>query len=161
MTIVAAGERAPAFLLTGLDGQVYHLGDADELVLAVFFKTSCATCQFTFPYLERLYQAYPHEGWHLWGVSQDTAADSKAFAEKYGATFPILLDEGWAASRAYDPEGVPTLFLIAPDDQVMQVVPAFQRAALNELSETVAEHIGVEPVAVVPDDDPSPPFKPG
>jgi peroxiredoxin len=161
MTTVVTGERAPTVALTGLDGQVYRLEEAEGPVLAVFFKVSCETCQLIFPYLEKLYQAYPQPGWHLWGISQDLAADSKAFAKKYGATFPILLDEGWAVSRAYDPEGVPTSFLIGPDGQVMCVLPAFQKAALDELSAAIADQIGVEPVVIFPEDDPAPPFKPG
>lgn len=161
MTTVAAGERAPAVALTGLDGQVYRLEGVEGPVLAVFFKASCETCQLTFPYLEKLYQAYPQPGWHLWGISQDSAADSRAFAEKYSATFPILLDEGWAVSQAYDPEGVPTSFFIGPDGQVMRVLLAFQKAALNELSAAIADQIGIEPVVIVPEDDPAPPFRPG
>lgn len=161
MATVAAGGRAPALELTGLDGQTYKLQDVDQPVLAVFFKVSCETCAFTFPYLERLYRAYPRTGWHLWAISQDSAADAQAFAGKHGITFPILLDEGWVVSQAYDPEAVPTLFLIAPDGGVTRVVPAFQKAAINELSAAIAEHIGAAPVIVIPDDDPAPPFKPG
>lgn len=161
MTTVAAGERAPALALRGLDGQVYRLEDATGPVMTVFFKVDCETCRFTFPYLERLHRAYPQKGWHLWGISQDSAEDSQAFVEESGATFSVLLDEGWTASQAYDPEGVPTLFFIAPDGLVTRVVPAFQKAALNELSAAIADHVGAEPVVVIPDDDPAPPFRPG
>lgn len=161
MAMVEAGERAPAVALTGLDEQMYRLEEAEGPVLAVFFKISCETCELTFPYLEKLYQTYPQPGWHLWGISQDSAADSRAFAEKHGVTFPILLDKGWAVSQAYDPEGVPTIFLIGPSGQVMRVVPAFQRTAFNELSAIIADQIGAEPVIIAPDDDPAPPFKPG
>ncbi len=161
MATVAVGERAPSLVLTGLDGQIYRLDEANGPVLAVFFKVSCQTCHLIFPYLERLYRAYPPARWHLWAISQDAVADSQTFAERYGATFPILLDEGWAASRAYDPEGVPTLFFIDPDGQVQRVVPAFQKAALNELSAAIAEHIATQAVVIAPQDDPAPPFKPG
>lgn len=161
MAMVTAGERAPALTLTGLDGQVYRLEGTREPVLAAFFKVGCETCRLTFPYLERFYQAYPPEGWHLWGISQDSAVDSQAFAQEYGVTFPILLDEGWTASQAYDPEGVPTLYFIEPGGQVARVVPAFQKAALNELAATIADHIGEDPAVIIPDDDPAPPFRPG
>jgi peroxiredoxin len=161
MATVAVGQRAPSLALTGLDGQIYRLNEANGPVLAVFFKVSCQTCQLIFPYLERLYRAYPQAGWHLWAISQDAAADSQTFAERCGTTFPILLDEGWTASRAFDPEGVPTLFFIGPDGQVQRVVPAFQKAALNELSAAIAEHIATQAVVIAPQDDPAPPFKPG
>jgi len=161
MTTVATGEQAPTVALTGLDGQVYRLEEAEGPVLAVFFKVGCETCRLIFPYLERLYQAYPQLGWHLWGVSQDSATDSRAFADKYGATFPILLDEGWTVSQAYDPEGVPASFLIGSDGRVMRALLAFQKEALNELSAAIADQIGAQPVVIVPENDPAPPFRPG
>jgi peroxiredoxin len=161
MTTVAAGELAPALALTGWDGQMYRLEEVRGPVLAVFFKVSCETCRLIFPYLERLFRAYPQGGWHLWGISQDSAADSQAFVEEYDVTFPILLDDGWSASQAYDPEGVPTSFFIGSGGKVIRVVPAFQKAALNELSATIVDHFGAEPVLVIPDDDPAPPFRPG
>jgi len=161
MATVAVGERAPGLALRGLDGQAHRLHEATGPVLVVFFKVSCETCGLAFPYFERLFQAYPQGGWHLWGISQDSASDSQAFVEEHGVTFPILLDEGWAISRAYDPEGVPTSFLIGPDAKVTRVVPAFQKAALNELSAIIAGYIGAEPVVIIPNDDPAPPFRPG
>jgi len=104
---------------------------------------------------------YPRQGWHLWAISQDSAEDSRAFAGAYDLTFPILLDDGWAVSRAYDPEGVPTLFLIASNGQIARVVIAFQKAALNELAAAIADHVGQEAVVIAPQDDPAPAFRPG
>lgn len=161
MTTIKTGARAPSLALTALDGQTYSLEGTGEPVLVVFFKKSCETCRFALPYLEKLYRAYPRRGWHLWGISQDAAEESRAFTIELGLTFPILLDEGWQASRAYDPEGVPTHFFIAPDGQVTRVVPAFQKAALNELSTAIAKHLGTAPAIIVPDDDPAPAFRPG
>jgi peroxiredoxin len=161
MATAAVGECAPTVALTGLDEQVYRLEQTNGPVLIAFFKVDCETCRFTFPYLEKLCRAYPQPGWHLWGISQDSAADSQRFAEQYGVNFPILLDEGWAASRTCDPEGVPTLFFIAPDRRILRVAPAFQKAALNELSAAIAEHLGAESVVVAPADDPAPSFRPG
>jgi peroxiredoxin len=147
--------------LTALDGQTYSLEGTGDPVLAVFFKVSCETCRLTLPYLQKLYDAYPQEGWHLWAVSQDAAAESLAFADELDLSFPILLDEGWRASQAYDPDGVPTHFFIAADGRVARVIPAFQKAALNELSAAIARHLGVEPAIVVAGDDPAPSFRLG
>ena len=36
------------------------------------------------------------------GVSKDSVASHKKFAEKYGLPFPLLSDEGLEAIRAYD-----------------------------------------------------------
>ena len=47
---------------------------AGRPALLVFFKTSCATCDLTFPYIKRLRDEYP-EGWDLWArISQGSEA---------------------------------------------------------------------------------------
>jgi thiol-disulfide isomerase/thioredoxin len=95
MPTVAAGKTAPPFDLASMDGKGYSLRDAlaQGPVLAAFFKVSCPTCQYTFPFLERLYQQFRAQNVQLWGISQDTARDSQRFAKTYGVTFPILIDE--------------------------------------------------------------------
>src|SRR5437762_3211700 len=121
MSTVAAGKTAPSFNLASTDGNAYSLRDALARgpVLAAFFKVSCPTCQYTLPFLERLYQQFRAQNLQLWGVSQDTARDSQRFAKTYGVTFPILIDEEpYETSQEYGLEYVPTLFLIAADAQV-------------------------------------------
>jgi len=51
---------APDFSLPLLQGGSFSLHDALKggPVLLAFFKISCPVCQFAFPYIERLFQAY-------------------------------------------------------------------------------------------------------
>ena len=71
-------------------------------VLLAFFKVSCPTCQFTFPFLERLYQQLREQGVQIWGIVQDKAQDGARFAATFGVTFPILIDDSpYKVSRAY------------------------------------------------------------
>src|ERR1700736_6940748 len=120
MTHVNAGQTAPGFSLKGLDGKSYSLEALLEMgpVVAAFFKNSCPVCQFTFPFLERLYQRYGGDGVTFLGISQDDARATKEFAREYGVTFPMVLDEkGYPASNAYGLTNVPTIFLIEPDGE--------------------------------------------
>src|SRR5271170_4532310 len=90
MTNIAAGHTAPDFSLKGLNGEEYALGKLLERgpVVAAFFKISCPVCQFTFPFLERLYKRYGGGDVTFIGISQDDARDTKEFAKEFGATFP-------------------------------------------------------------------------
>src|SRR5260221_2545595 len=115
MTHVNAGQAAPGFSLKGLDGKSYSLEALHEKgpVVAAFFKISCPVCQFTFPFLERLYKRYRGDSVTFLGISQDDARATKEFAREYGVTFPMALDEkGYPASNAYGLTSVPTIFLI-------------------------------------------------
>jgi peroxiredoxin len=112
MTHIVAGNMAPGFSLKGLDGKNYSLGALIERgpVVAAFFKISCPVCQFTFPFLERLYKRYGGDGVTFLGISQDDARATQKFASEYGVTFPVLLDEdGYPVSNGYGLASVPTI----------------------------------------------------
>jgi len=87
---------------------------AKGAVVAAFFKISCPVCQFTFPFLERLYQRYGGDDITFLGISQDDANATAGFTRQYGVTFPLALDEkanGYPASNAYGSR----VFLRFPD----------------------------------------------
>src|SRR6202051_1377344 len=115
MNTIVAGQTAPAFSLKSIDGTEYSLSKLLKQgpVFVSFFKVSCPVCQFTFPFLERLYKRYGGKGVTFLGISQDNPRATKEFADEYGITFPIVLDaEGYPTSNAYGLTNVPTNFLI-------------------------------------------------
>ncbi len=162
MATLAVGQIAPAFKLQSIAGETLELNEGGaRLTLAAFFKTTCPTCMMTWRYLEKMYQTYGTAGLAVWGISQHKKAPSAEFASEYGSTFPILIDEDWTVSRQYDPEFVPTLFLITPDGKIIEQVVSFNKAALNQMSETIAARLETAPVMIAPDNDDNPAFKPG
>ncbi|MGA2425543.1 MAG: TlpA disulfide reductase family protein [Terriglobales bacterium] len=126
MAALPAGTKAPDFSLpaifNGKDGGKFSLQAALKQgpVLAAFFKVSCPTCQYTFPYLERIHRAHGDKKVTIVGISQNDQRDTTAFLKEYGVTFRTLLDDpnGYAVSNAYGLTNVPTLFLIGQDGQI-------------------------------------------
>ena len=122
MAALPAGIKAPDFSLPALDGSRFSLQDALKTgpVLAAFFKVSCPVCQYTFPFLERIYKAHGDKKLTIVGISQNDQRDTAAFMKEYGVTFRTLLDDpnGYAVSNAYGLTNVPTLFLIGQDGQI-------------------------------------------
>lgn len=167
MHTVAPEEIAPAFELAGLDGRTYSLPEALSRgpLLEVFFKVSCPTCQYTFPFIERLYQRFlaaGASGVQIWGISQDDANLSREFAKEYGITFPILLDaEDYEISREYRLTHVPTLFLIAPNGRVGISGDGFCKADLLKIQKLFARHLSVKPAELFDRHEHVPEFKPG
>ena len=134
MTKILAGQKAPVFTLPDLGGAPHSLAQALQKGPAVvaFFKISCPVCQFTFPFLERLYNTYKGTSVTFWGVSQDDARDTAEFCEEFDITFPMLLDDEstYEVSNQYALTNVPTFFLIdargkiaARIDQVTDQLP--------------------------------------
>jgi len=158
------GERAPAFALADLEGQRHRLAEEPQQgpTLAVFWKSTCATCDLVFPYLQRLTETYGSGRWQLLAVAQEGPAESADFARRLGLTVPLLVEgEGWPVSKQYDPEATPTLFLIGPDGTIEMTSVGFSKEDLNEISRRLAEHLGETPQVIAPENDGNPPFRPG
>lgn len=150
MTDILAGNIAPGFSLKALDGKTYSLGTLMERgpVVVAFFKISCPVCQFTFPFLQRLYKLYGGDKVTFLGVSQNDARDTKKFAEEYGATFPMLMDEeGYPVSNAYGLTSVPTIFLIDSEGTVKVSSMGFVK---NDLEGIAAELAQTRKLAAAP-----------
>src|SRR5579859_4188473 len=122
MTALVNGAKAPEFELKTLDGKKFSLYEelARGPVVLAFFKVSCPTCQYAFPFLERLQKAYGRNGVSLVGISQNDAKDTKTFLKEFGVTFPILLDDTqtYPVSNSYGLTNVPTIFWIAQDGEI-------------------------------------------
>jgi len=154
MAALTAGAKAPEFELKTLDGREFSLSDGlgrGPVVLA-FFKVSCPTCQYAFPFLERLHRAYGSKGVRLIGVSQNDAKETAAFVKEFGITFPVLLDDprSYPVSNAYGLTNVPSTFYVAQDGEIEVSSVGWLKADFEELNRRMAE--GIAPAAV---------FKPG
>ncbi|MGC1105151.1 MAG: TlpA disulfide reductase family protein [Candidatus Acidiferrales bacterium] len=132
---------APAFTLSALNGQSYTLAHALKKgpVLTAFFKISCPVCQFTFPFLERLYETYAESPVTFWGISQDNAADTQGFLNEFGVKFPTLIDaDGYKVSKQYGLTNVPSIFLIQPDGRVHTACIGFAKRDLETIAAEIA-----------------------
>jgi peroxiredoxin len=138
MSQLSIGTAAPDFELTDLKGRRHRLSEALSRgpVALVFYKSSCPTCQFTFPYIQKIFaKAGNTTGRTLWAVSQDDADETRSFAEEHRITFDILIDDHpYPVSSAYGLEFVPGIFLIEPDGKIAASEYGFSKAALNKIA---------------------------
>jgi peroxiredoxin len=146
MPALTVGTAAPEINLPSTKGTKFSLQEALKRgpVLAVFFKISCPVCQFTLPYLERFYKAYPGSAVTMVGVSQDEQNYTEEFAREYGITFPLLLDpvDHYPASNAYDLTNVPSIFFIAAGKVKLSIV-GWDKRDMKSLNAEVARASGV------------------
>jgi len=164
VSVLKVGESAPQFTLKAIDGKNYslHEGLKNGPVLVAFFKVTCPTCQYTFPFLERLYQQLRSSGVQVWGVSQDEAKDSQRFAQERAVTFPILIDEyPYAISREYRLAEVPSIILIAPDGSVAIESEGFVKRDLLAMQQSLAQALSTPVGALFPTGEKIPDYKPG
>ncbi len=144
MATLSTGVRAPSFTLPTVGGKPVTLDEAlhkGPVVLA-FFKVSCPVCQYTFPFLERVYHANQGANVTVLGISQDNQRDTKEFMREYGVTFPIALDDTkkYKVSNAYGLTNVPTLFYIAPDGAIEVSSAGWSKADVEAINQKLADH---------------------
>jgi peroxiredoxin len=143
MAALATGAKAPNFELPALDGKKFSLSEelAHGPIVLAFFKASCPTCQYAFPYLERLHRAYGSKGVRLIGISQNDAKETAAFIKEFGITFPVLLDDtrSYPASNAYGLTNVPSIFWIAQDGEIEVSSVGWMKADFEEINRRMAE----------------------
>jgi cytochrome c biogenesis protein CcmG/thiol:disulfide interchange protein DsbE len=152
MAALTAGTKAPEVELKTLDGKRFSL--SEELgrrpVVLAFFKVSCPVCQYTFPFLERLYKAYRNNGVALVGVSQNNPKETAAFNKEFGVTFPVVLDpqDKYPVSNAYGLTNVPTLFWIGRDGEIEVSSVGWSKADFEEIAQKMADAAATSPTII-------------
>jgi cytochrome c biogenesis protein CcmG/thiol:disulfide interchange protein DsbE len=162
MQTKSAGTQAPRLTLKTADGQAFSVDEAlsrHPVAVLAFFKISCPVCQMAFPFLERLHKSYPDAP--IWGISQDDAEETAAFAKDYAVTFPMLLDETLEWTVKYGLVSVPSIFAIKNDGSITQTIFGFAKADLEELNQALAVSSGVPPKPLFTDNDDVPTLRPG
>ena len=164
MTKIQAGHAAPVFTLKSTEGKGFSLADALKKgpVVAAFFKITCPVCQFTFPFLERLFKAHSGDAVSFLGISQNDGAGTKEFLGEYGISFPAVMDEDrYPVSNQYGLNTVPTVLLIAPDGRVRVSSVGFCKADLEKIAKELADYFRKRPTSVFLPSEIVPDYKPG
>ncbi len=124
---VAPGLAAPGFTFPALAGGAVALSDhKGKLVLVNVWATWCPPCIEELPSLQRLYARMKGRGepFEILAVSIDAlGADAvQKFVDRFGLTFPILLDPRGRIKKLYRTTGVPETFVIGRDGRLVEKV---------------------------------------
>ncbi len=100
---VTIGQPAPAFTAQDQHGNTVSLGDFKGKKVALYFypKDDTPGCTAQACNLRDNYQALLGQGVQVIGVSTDSVASHKKFADKYSLPFPLLADEAQTIVNAY------------------------------------------------------------
>ncbi len=117
-----AGDAAPDFTLSDLQGQEYTLSEQQGKVVVInFWATWCGPCRQEIPAFAKFHEEHPEI--QMYGVSVDdkmSAARLEAAAKRLGINYTVLHDKRSLASRAYQVTVLPTTFVIGEDGQVLR-----------------------------------------
>ncbi len=116
---------APDFTLQTLDGESVSLSDyRGKLVMINFWASWCPPCNSEMPDLQSYYEKHKDEDFIILGVNYEDSPDKvQAFVEKYGVTFPILLDSEGQVANLFGIQGLPTSFFVDKEGNVLGYQP--------------------------------------
>jgi DsbE subfamily thiol:disulfide oxidoreductase len=108
------GKPADDFTLSDLKGVKRALSaHKGSVVLLDFWATWCGPCRREMPIIASLHQRFAKKGLVVYGVNcSESHAKAKAFVEKYGYTFPMLLDKDGSVQTRYQISAIPTVFVV-------------------------------------------------
>ena len=121
---------APDFTVKTYEGQQIALADLRGKVVVVNFWASwCVPCKVEAPFLQSVWERYRDQDVVILGIAYaDLDADSLAFIEEFGITYPNAPDTGTRISDAYHITGVPETFVVDREGNISE----FFFAQVNE-----------------------------
>ncbi len=141
MAVLEPGASFPPITLNDAKGA--SLPKPEGETLYVVFKTTCPTCEFTWPYLERLRQLAGPAGLRVVAISQDPPDKAAAFNARLGSKVETAFDlQPWPASNRLGVDTVPTFFRVAPDGRLAEKVIGFSRDRMEGLAQSAAAAAG-------------------
>ena len=107
MNVLEKGMKAPDFTLPDKDGKTYSLSDfaGKKLVLYFYPKDSTPGCTAEACDLRDNYERFLALGYHVLGVSRDSAKSHQKFIAKYQLPFHLIADTDMTILKAYEAWG--------------------------------------------------------
>lgn len=141
-----AGNQAPDFTLTALNGMAWNLARLrGSVVLVNFWATWCEPCRQELPQLQQLHERHSDDGLVVIGVSDEDPGKARQYLEEHGISYPSLHDGAGSVMQNYEIGAIPTSLIIDRDGQLLQRMEgytptsAFEKALRPLLAQTSAE----------------------
>jgi len=112
---------APDFSLKDLTGKNFTLSNfKGNPVLLIFITTWCPTCRSEMPRYKNIYETYGKQGLEVVNIDIEEPRNKVSlFAEKFGVSHRMLLDEKGEVARKYGIVGIPAMVLVDKDGNIL------------------------------------------
>lgn len=124
------GTLAPDFTLIDQNGETHSLSQYRGRYTLIYFypKDNTPGCTTEACTIRDLYKDFESNNVKVLGISADTSASHKKFADKYNLPFTLLADTTKSTIKAYGANKIPIgikriSYLIAPDGTIAKTYP--------------------------------------
>lgn len=117
------GDKAPDFSLKDINGNTISLENyRGKVIFLNFWASWCQYCQDEFNMLKTEYPKYKDRNIEIVTVNvMENIEVVKAFKQKFGLDFPILLDEKGEVTKKYYITSIPTTYIIDGNGIIMDI----------------------------------------
>lgn len=118
---IQIGMPAPDFVLETLDGELVRLSDyRGKKVFLNFWASWCGPCRDEAPVMQNFYETSPDDSNHeILAVNMTTKElsedDVTTFVQKYGLSFPVVLDPNGEVEKLYQVIAYPTSYIVSAE----------------------------------------------
>jgi peroxiredoxin len=126
---------APDFSLMDLQGKKFTLKSQLGKPVVIFFGTTwCPSCRAEIPAVKAMYETYAERGLVIVYIDiQEPAEKVARFVRSYSLPYQVLLDKDGSVAGNYDVIGVPMLFLINKEGNVIAAGHRSSHLPINKL----------------------------
>ncbi|MCL6587475.1 MAG: thiol-disulfide oxidoreductase ResA [Anoxybacillus sp.] len=123
-TEIKVGATAPDFVLTDLNGKKHRLSDyRGKGVFLNFWGTWCKPCEREMPFINEQYKTYKKQGVEVLAVNVgEPKLSVQKFVDRFGLTFPVVIDREDQVMNAYEIDPLPTTFLIDKNGKIRAII---------------------------------------
>ncbi len=140
--------QAPDFTLTTLEGNPVSLSDfRGRVVVMEFWATWCGPCRMSTPSLEAVYKAHRDKPVTVLLVNAGESTDKVRAWTKGRFTAPVLLDAEGEAQQRYGVSGIPQLFIINQDGEIVYHHSGYRGGLEHNLRLILRQLLGEEEVS--------------
>lgn len=126
------------FILSDVQGKLWHLGDLRGKVVVVnFWATWCPPCRKEMPDLQALYDEYKDQGFVVLAISDEESGKVGPFISEQKISYPVLLDPGRTVHERFQVEGIPKSFVY--DREGKMVAQSIDMRTRNQFQAMLAQ----------------------
>jgi peroxiredoxin len=143
-TIRHAGEPAPDFQVTCIDGTRFQLSELRGKVIVLnFFATWCGPCQDELPHLESIWNEFRNNGhFRMLVVGREESNDVvKSFQKTNKFTFPIAADPNGSIYSKFASEHIPRTYVIAGDGTILYESTGYSEQEIVKLKKLITKEV--------------------
>jgi peroxiredoxin len=143
--IFAQEQKAPDFTLKNLSGESVSLPSlAGKTVVIDFWAMWCKSCKEAFQELNKIQLEFADKGVVVMGINLEKANPEKvkAFAQKAGIAYTILLDPDGTTAKLYNVKGVPSLAIVNARGNLVKTFRGLNKDTEKEIRQTLGNLTG-------------------